>query len=85
MSNNNDNSNIPSKPTTTSFREVRLSKYYVKVLIDNLPDVLGTPSESINLLSLKSYMGDKCKTYVEIGTLWGGSIISLMNLNDNYT
>ena len=30
-------------------------------------------------------MGDKCKTYVEIGTLWGGSIISLMNLNDNYT
>jgi hypothetical protein len=37
------------------------------------------------LLSLKSYMGDQCKTYVEIGTLWGGSIISLMNLKDNHT
>lgn len=37
------------------------------------------------LLSLKSYMGDKCKVYAETGTLWGGSIISLMNLHDNYT
>ena len=37
------------------------------------------------LLSLKSYMGDQCKTYVEIGTLWGGSIISLMNLKDVHT
>ena len=52
MNNNNDNSNIPSKSTPTSFREVRLSKYYVEVLIDNSPDVLGTPSESNNLLSL---------------------------------
>ena len=38
-----------------------------------------------NLLSLKSYMADKCKVYAEIGTLWGGSISSLMNLEDDYT
>ena len=30
-------------------------------------------------------MGKKCKVYAEIGTLWGGSISSLMNLEDNYT
>jgi len=37
------------------------------------------------LLSMKLYMGKKCKVYAEIGTLWGGSISSLMNLEDNYT
>lgn len=34
------------------------------------------------LLSLKSYMGDTCKTYVEIGTLWGGSIACLLMLDN---
>lgn len=35
------------------------------------------------LLSLKLFMGDTCKCYVEIGTLWGGSIGSLLSLEDN--
>ena len=30
-------------------------------------------------------MGDNCKNYVEIGTLWGGSICSLLNLNNTST
>ena len=37
------------------------------------------------LLSIKYYMGEKCKVYAEIGTLWGGSISCLMNLEDDYT
>ena len=27
-------------------------------------------------------MGEKCKTYVEIGTLWGGSYAVQLNLDD---
>src|SRR3989344_2306685 len=32
------------------------------------------------LLSLKLLMKEKCKVYVEIGTLWGGSVCSLLQL-----
>ena len=34
------------------------------------------------LLSLKKYLGTECKTYVEIGTLWGGSIACLLMLDN---
>ena len=34
------------------------------------------------LLSLKMYLGPKCKTYVETGTLWGGSISCLLMLDN---
>lgn len=37
------------------------------------------------LLAIKSYMVNQCKVYAEIGTLWGGSIVSLMNLEDDFT
>ena len=87
MSNNNDNSNIPSKPTTTSFREVRLSKYYVEVLIDNSPDVLGTPSESINLLSLKPPGNNVVNGSVINASVVNGNVIngSVENGNVVYT
>lgn len=35
------------------------------------------------LLSLKSFKGNNCKVYLEIGTLLGGSISSLLQLDDS--
>ena len=37
------------------------------------------------LISVKEFMGENCKIYVEIGTLWGGTICTLLSLNDSKT
>lgn len=36
------------------------------------------------LLGLKSYMSENCKVYAETGTLWGGSICILLELDDDF-
>jgi len=38
-----------------------------------------------NVLSMKEFLGKKCKVYLETGTLWGGSLISLMNIEKSST
>ena len=96
---NNNNSNNddkykkkPSESNAASFRELRLSKYYVEVLIDKSPDVLGTPlnsekrlagQQSINLLSLKPSGNSVVNGSVVNASVVNGNVINGSVVNGN--
>lgn len=64
--------------------------------IDSTNEIINHINENINgrvcmskhlycLYLIGKYMGDECKTYAEIGTLWGGSLSLMLQLTGNRT
>ena len=56
----------------------------IKHVNDNINGRVCMTNYLFSLLAIKEFLGVNCKNYLEIGTLWGGSVCSLMQLDTNY-